>query len=246
MNFSEWLGIDEGRWRGPVGGAFGRDRGRMQQRKPAPKPKPITEPTKPLPHAPNPADASIPSATPTLPGQRQDNRFQDIGQRVQYGKSIEKQIFDNLVQCGMKLREPSVQEDKYQKIDGWWETPSGEKPIQIKYRDTGDDILFEVLLDYDRGIPGRDMVGKAVYYAVLTRTGGNIVMVSVAEAKSLIQAAQDAADQEGFDDRGNFRYNGVMLRIRPDPRTGQDKLMAYIPVSLLKQIVPPCKAAITF
>jgi len=235
MKFSEWLNIDEGRWKGPVGGAFGRDRSRMQKK---PAPKPITEPETPLPHAPNPATPS--------PSQRHDNRFQGIAQRVQYGKSIEKQIFDNLVQCGLKLREPSTQEDKYEKIDGWWETPSGEKPIQIKYRDTGDDILFEVLLDYERGIPGRDMVGKAVFYAVLSRTGGNIVLVSVQEAKSLIAAAQDAADQEGFDDRGNFRYRGMMLRIRPDPRTGQDKLMAYIPVSMLKQIVPPCKANITF
>lgn len=236
MNFIEWLNIDEARWKGPAGGAFGNDRSRMQQKKPMPKP--LTEPETPLPHTPNLAMSP--------PAQRHDNRFQGIDKRVQYGKSIEKKIFDNLVQCGLKLREPSTQEDKYDKIDGWWETPSGEKPIQIKYRDTGDDILFEVLLDYERGIPGRDMVGKAVYYAVLSRTGGNIVMVSVAEAKALITAAQDAADQEGFDERGNFRYRGVMLRIRPDPRTGQDKMMAYIPVSMLKQVVPSCKANITF
>jgi hypothetical protein len=146
----------------------------------------------------------------------------------------------------LKLREPTDRQDKYDKIDGWWETPSGEKPIQIKYRDTGDDILFEVMLDYDRGIPGRDMVGKALFYAVLSRTGGNIVMVSVAEAKQLITMAQNAAEQEGFDERGNFRMGGVTLRIRPDPRTGQDKLMAYIPVSLLKQVVPPCKASVAF
>jgi hypothetical protein len=234
MDFQEWLNVDEARWKGPVGGAFGRDRSRMQKK---PEPKPI-EAIPELPHAPNPA-------TPP-PAKRFDNRFQGISQRVQYGKSIEKQIFDNLVGCGLKLREPSTQEDKYDKIDGWWETPSGEKPIQIKYRDTGDDILFEVLLDYERGIPGRDMVGKAVYYAVLTRTGGNIVMVSVAEAKEMITAAQDAADLQGFDERGNFRHKGVMLRIRPDPRTGQDKMMAYIPVSALKQIVPSCKASVTF
>lgn len=236
MNFSEWLNINEARWRGPVGGAFGRDRSRMQKK---PTPKPIEPTTPELPHAPNPADRKPPE-------QRANNRFQGIDQRVQYGKSIEKQIFDNLVGCGLKLREPTDRQDKYDKIDGWWETPSGEKPIQIKYRDTGDDILFEVMLDYERGIPGRDMVGKALYYAVLSRTGGTIVMVSVAEAKELITRAQEAADQEGFDERGNFRMGGLILRIRPDPRTGQDKLMAYIPVSMLKQVLPPCKASVTY
>lgn len=234
--------MDEGRFRGPVGGAFGRDPRRMAQAQgknkpiekqdnPADKPAEFLPPS--TPHAPNPAT------------QRQDNRFQDINQRVEYGKSIERQIFDSLVGCGLKLREPSTDEDKYDKIDGWWETPSGEKPIQIKYRDTGDDILFEVMKDYRRNIPGRDMIGKAEFYAVLGR-GGSIVMVSVAEAKALIRDMVDEAENGGFDQRGNFRRGGAMLRVRPDPRSRQDKLMAYIPVNMLRQIAPPCKAQVRF
>jgi hypothetical protein len=239
MNFGEWLNVNEARWRGPVGGAFGNDKRRMQ-RKPQP-PKPV-EPA----YAPNPATPS-----PAAAGQRMDNRFQDINARVQYGKGIERQIFDSLVACGLKLRQPSGREDMIDKIDGWWDDGSGqEKPIQIKYRDTGDDILFEVMKDYHRGVPGRDMVGKAVYYAVLDRNGGHIVMVQVAEAKSLIQAAVDAAEQEGFDDRGNYRFRTgggvVFLRIRPDPQSGQDKLMAYIPVRALNSVRDPCKASVRF
>jgi hypothetical protein len=243
MNFSEWLSTNEARWRGPVGGAFGNDSRRMQQQKRSVTPvsKPEEEMPKPdLGHAPNPADRTAP------PQMRMGNRFQRIDQRVEYGKSIEKQIFDSLVQCGMKLREPSSQEDMYDKIDGWWETPSGEKPIQIKYRDTGDDILFEVMKDYRRGIPGRDMVGKAEFYAVLSRVGGKIVLVSVAEAKKLIEEMKTRAEDEGFDQRGNYRMGGAILRVRPDPRSQQDKLMAYIPVSMLKQIAPPCSAQVKF
>lgn len=240
MDFSEWLSINEARWQGSVRGAFGNDLRRMQQQKsvtPVKKPEETLKPN--LGHAPNDSDRTPP------PQMRMNNRFQSIDQRVQYGKSIEKQIFDSLIQCGMKLREPSNQEDMYDKIDGWWETPSGEKPIQIKYRDTGDDILFEVMKDYRRGVPGRDMVGKAEFYAVLNR-GGQIVLVSVAEAKKLIAEMQARADNEGFDQQGNYRMGGAMLRVRPDPRTDQDKLMAYIPVSMLKQITSPCSAQVKF
>lgn len=242
MNFSEWLTTTEARWRGPVGGAFGNDPLRMQQKKQQKQGMPMKKPEddSSMNHDYNPADRS------PQPQQRMDNRFQHINQRVQYGKNIEKQIFDSLVSCGMKLREPSTSEDMHDKIDGWWETPSGEKPIQIKYRDTGDDILFEVMKDYKRGIPGRDMIGKAEFYAVLSRVGGKIVLVSVAEAKKIISHMQSLAENEGFDQRGNFRMGGAILRIRPDPRSQQDKLMAYIPVSMLKQILPPCSAQVKF
>lgn len=248
MNFSNWLNIDEARWRGPVGGAFGnnpqekarRERERQQrQLQNQPQNQPQT-PT-PMDHAPNPETRQVP------PTQRHDNRFQGINQRVNYGKGIEKQIFDNLVACGMKLREPSNSEDMYDKIDGWWDQNGSEEPIQIKYRDTGDDILFEVMKDYQRKVPGRDMVGKAVYYAVLARSGGQIVVVEVAEAKRLIQSALTAVEHEGFDNRGNYKtQNGLMLRIRRDPQSGQEKLMAYIPVSSLRNVRPPCQANVNF
>lgn len=217
MNFKNWFNFDEARWRGPVGGAFGNDSKKMQQKKEIP---PITQHRNPAERLP--------------PPQRMDNRFQGIDQRVQYGKSIEKQIFNNLVGHGLKLREPSGREDMYDKIDGWWETPNGEVPIQIKYRDTGDDILFEVMKDYRKGIPGRDMIGKAVYYAVLSKTGGKIVLVKTAEAKSLIEITKQQAEKEGFDNRGNYSANGIFLKIRQDPQSGQEKLMAYLPISIFR------------
>ena len=215
----------------------------MQQRNPVerkPDPVKMSMPT-PLNHAPNTVGQTAPPQQ-----QRMDNRFQHIDQRVEYGKGIEKQIFDSLIKCGLKLREPSIGEDKHDKIDGWWTTASGEKPIQIKYRDTGDDILFEVIKDVRLGIPGRDMIGKAEFYAVLGKQNQRIVMVSVAEAKKLINDMQAAAEHQGFDDRGNFRMGKAMLRYRDDPRSNQEKLMAYIPVSMLRQIIPPCAANISF
>jgi hypothetical protein len=244
MDFSNWLKMNEGRWRGATGGAFGNDpqeKARREREKQRQQLQPISPTPKPMGHTPNPETRQAPAT------QRHDNRFQGINQRVTYGKGIEKQIFDNLVACGMKLREPSSSEDMYDKIDGWWDRGGNEEPIQIKYRDTGDDILFEVMKDYHRNIPGRDMIGKAVYYAVLARTGGQIVIIEVAEAKQRIQDAMQAAEQEGFDQRGNYRTrDGIMLRVRQDPQSGQEKLMAYIPVSILKNVRPPCKANVTF
>lgn len=249
MDFSTWLNIDEARWRGAVGGAFGnnpqekarREREKRERERQQAQQTQAATPTGNMGHTPNPENRQAPAT------QRHDNRFQGINQRVTYGKGIEKQIFDNLVACGMELREPSSSEDMYDKIDGWWNRGGKEVPIQIKYRDTGDDILFEVMKDYNRNIPGRDMVGKAVYYAVLARTGGQIVVVEVAEAKQHIEDAVAAAQQEGFDERGNYRTrSGVMLRIRRDPQSGQEKLMAYIPVSILRNVRPPCRANVNF
>lgn len=222
MNFNEWLSVDEARFRGPVGGAFGNDKKRMQQKRTPPPPQ-------------------EPVATAAEPTNRMDNRFQGYDTRIQYGKSIEKQIFDSLVACGMKLRPATGRQDMYEKIDGWW----NNDPIQIKYRDTGDDILFEVMKDYDQGIPGRDMVGRAKFYAVLNRAG-NILVVSVDEAKRMIQQIVGEAEQDGYDERGNYSYGPVTLRIRPDPQSGQRKLMAYIRPEALKQVFQTCPAKVNF
>ena len=222
MNFNEWLFINEAR------GAFGKQQ----------TPYAGLNSKNYMNHAPN-------QPNQTSSNRRDDNRFQRIDQRVQYGKSIEQQIFQSLIKCGLKLREPSSKEDMYDKIDGWWTTPQGEVPIQIKYRDTGDDILFEVMKDYEKEVPGRDMIGRAVYYAVLNRTN-TIVMVAVAEAKMLIKKARDLADVQGFDNRGNFVWGNVTLRLRPDAATGQTKMMAYIPVHALKQVTTPCNAQVNY
>jgi hypothetical protein len=222
MKFTDWIQIREARF-GPVPGAFGGDSNRMRQKS---------------------SDQFSPGQQPQV--SRMNVRFQDLKNRVAYGKSIEKQIFDGLVKCGLKLEEPTTGQDIYDKIDGWWITGGAKKPIQIKYRDTGEDILFEVEKDIDNGIPGRDMIGKAEYYAVLNKMGGTIVMVRVSEAKEIIYKMQEQARKFGFDDRGNFRMGGAMLRVRPDPRSGQNKLMAYIPIKMFKQVVPPCSMRANF
>lgn len=170
-----------------------------------------------------------------------NNRFQSYDKRVETGKSVEQKIFDSLVACGMKLKPASNNEDMFSKIDAWWDTGKGVSGLQIKYRDTGDDILFEVMKDVKRNILGRDMIGKADYYAVL-RTTGDIVVVAVAEAKKIIEQGLKTVKQNGMKDAKIPAGNSfAFFKIRPDARTGQNKLMAFLPVSALTNIRPPCK-----
>ena len=215
MNFSTWLQLDEARYRGPVGGAFGKDTRKMQQR------KQVEEPN----------DAS----RMPLPQLGLNNKFQDFHQRVEYGKSIEKQIYDSLTHCGLQLRPASANEDMKLKIDAWWHVNGREEPVQIKYRDTQHDILFEVLKDYYRRSPGRDMESKAKYYAVMSPTK-TINVVAVDEIKAIVHQMLASVRTKGFDDNGQFTMRGASLKIKPDPRTGQDKLLAYIPIFMLKTI----------
>ena len=45
------------------------------------------------------------------------------------------------------------------------------RSIQIKFREGGDDVIFEILRDVDRIVDGRDLVSKADYYIVVDRHG---------------------------------------------------------------------------
>jgi hypothetical protein len=90
--------------------------------------------------------------------------------QVQFGKTIEGHILQQCVDvCGYDILPPTNEEDKYEKIDGWWDMVKWEHkkkksqapmlvakegqpshqvrrvPIQIKYRDSGDDVLFEAI-----------------------------------------------------------------------------------------------------
>ena len=189
-------------------------------------------------------DSGEPALNPS--NTRMNNRFAAYDQRVEYGKSIEKQIFDSLVKCGLKLKEPTASQDMYEKIDAFWLKDGKEEPMQIKYRDSGRDVLFEVMKDYTRNIPGRDMVGKAKFYAVLPKGATYISIVEVAEAKKLINAALDIVKKNGFDKQNEYKNNYLTLKVRPDPRTGISKLMAYIPLISLKNVVSSCKATVNF
>jgi hypothetical protein len=127
-----------------AGGAFGKDVAKMHQSKP-----------------------------PLQPLERDKVRFAQMDQRVRFGRSIEEKVVDALrIYAGWTIVPAEKSQDMFDKIDAWVVKDGAKTSIQIKYRDTGTgDILFEV---EKNGKPGRDMVGKALLYAVLNKEGNLI------------------------------------------------------------------------
>jgi hypothetical protein len=122
----------------------------------------------------------------------ENNRLADVkylsyGERVEYGKRIEGQIIEALRAKGYRIDDPTLDEDKYKKIDGYIHWDRMVQPFQMKYRSTGDDILMEVTF-LDRGdrriaFNGRDFVTRAELFASLTRDTKTVRLVSVSELR---------------------------------------------------------------
>lgn len=96
----------------------------------------------------------------------------EYNERVREGKRGEAIIIRKLRELGYRIREPSPTDDIFEKIDGYIvNKTSTEEPVQIKYRQTGIDLLMETcFLTYPSGdeIPcekivmnGRDVKGTA-------------------------------------------------------------------------------------
>lgn len=159
-----------------------------------------------------------------------------MAERVRRGREVELHILQRLQESGMRLTPPTHAEDAYAKIDAWWHTTDasgGEtrKGVQVKYRETGDDILFEVYKDWDRSIVGRDLAGTADYYMTVDRRGTGY-LVPVKALKDKVYAALEAIERDGwtFPDRQHYvdRDAGIDIKIREDAYHGQQKCMAYV------------------
>jgi hypothetical protein len=108
--------------------------------------------------------------------------------RVRKGLAIEKQIANSLRKSGVVLEEPTNRQDIMQKVDRWIVKDGVKTPLQIKYRESGEDILFEVFDTFagwnnPKNKVGRDMLGIAAKYAVLIK--GNIIVIPTKIAKEL-------------------------------------------------------------
>lgn len=175
---------------------------------------------------------------------RERNRFQRIDDRVSYGKKIEGQIVKTLEQkYGWQINPVSVNQDKFDKIDGMViktdeSLPiSLPAPIQIKYRDTGNDLLLEVVKSVDLQkfysrvvstaelLNGRDMKGNAKIYASLDKDGKTIRIRLADEAK---QIARDLLEKLRSSRSKFLDSNGSQIRFVNDPHTKQMKINAFI------------------
>jgi len=156
----------------------------------------------------------------------------DIGnynQRIAAGKVKEKAIVDQLRKYGIKIDDPTAQEDMYDKIDGWiYDKTGAKKSVQIKFRESGDDIIFEIVKDLDQNRPGRDMISKAELYLVVDRSGsGKLISTDAVKKKAseLLKVVQ--SDLQKVPNKTQWSGVGWEVKITQDRAHGQNKLMGY-------------------
>jgi hypothetical protein len=162
----------------------------------------------------------------------------DYQGRVEAGKAVEKEILDVLRKAGVVIEEPTAEEDMQDKIDGWLVKNGKRIPIQVKFREGGDDVIFEIVKDIDRGIDGRDMVSKAELYVVMD-THNVIRLFDVAPLKRMATIVKKhvLGEMTLFPSKTSWGSNTACnVRLTIDKRHGNRKMMAYFNPKMLKSL----------
>jgi len=160
------------------------------------------------------------------------NTVTDYNTRIALGKSRELEIIEFLRNKGYKIIEPTANQDIKDKIDGFILPKAGGKlSFQLKQREGGDDIIFELIKDWDRNIEGRDLISKADLYIVVDRRG-NISIISTKEIKAKARELLALADANPNDQQGT----GYQLKFTTDLAHHQTKVMLFFSPSLFKVI----------
>lgn len=167
-------------------------------------------------------------------------------ERVSKGRARENQIANALkAQHGLNIVDASHDEDCVQKIDRWLIDKDGVRhALQIKYRETGDDVLFEVFdrflgFDDPANKTGRDVQGQSTLYAVLKTDRKTVCVVHCSVARKVIDQMVACVRERGWTVRNAvsktfyFHAHGLRLELKRqvDPRTGDPKVIAYIPTA---------------
>jgi len=167
--------------------------------------------------------------------------------RVAYGKKIEERIRQALRDIGkLNVEDPDNHSDVFMKIDGWLVSREVylnnhiKEPIQIKYRESGDDILYEIFKDWESAPCkiGRDFGGKATYYVVLNRAKTEIVISDVDIIKTRVRDALKVIGKQNLFNKRGIVYKNDLLEIRTtiDPHDKIVKLMGFIPFNSIRAI----------
>jgi len=163
----------------------------------------------------------------------------NYNERVQTGKRIELLILNSLRSTGMKIDSASSFEDMRLKIDGWIiNSDSTRHSLQIKYRETGDDIIFEILKDWDKRVNGRDSVSNAEFYLVVDRKGC-AKLINTSEIKLWALKLRELATSDTLRYPNKVAWVGKThfvvsweMKITIDRASGNRKLMGYFNPSL--------------
>lgn len=164
--------------------------------------------------------------------------------RVIKGKAKEARIIQAMAsQCGLTVRRGTQREDTKLGIDCHVKMHGKEISTQIKARQSGDDVEYEVLADVYSEKPGRDTRVQAELYAVVSR--GKLILI---KSRDVRQAIKDLYDMVKAERKRNYMktlfhlpYRGVNceMRIQDDRSSGETKLMAYIPLDFFIDLLEP-------
>jgi hypothetical protein len=154
----------------------------------------------------------------------------DYDQRVDAGKRVEKKILDALRAKGIKIEDPTSGQDMHDKIDGWWlgKGSNQKYPVQVKFRQSGNDILFEIIKDLDRNVVGRDLKSKSVLYLVADKHGTTRLFQTEPikkKAQEILNIVQKDLEEDPRQSR--WSGNGWEAKIQYDAAHGNRKLVAY-------------------
>lgn len=162
---------------------------------------------------------------------------QNYKDRIHRGKEVELQIINKLKSLGYHIDPPTEHEDMFHKIDGWWVTKNHKYSFQIKFRERGDDIIFELIQNMDTQNPGRDLKSKATLYIVMD-TKKNIRMFLTKpikdKANEILSHIKIALQKTPLET--NFSGNGWEAKIQYDRAHGQKKLVAYFDPKLFEAL----------
>ena len=180
---------------------------------------------------------------------RQDFTNLPKDQRMAQGKDIGEEFMRRqLLAHGIQIMPSSSRQDMDQKIAGFW---NGEA-VQLKLRRSGrsgsNDLAYEVIKYHDNQIPliqqlqnshqqGRDYKGIAKHYFVMNQSETEIYHVLTNDIKQLVNAAIQSLGNEPL--RWSKNIQGVDLRPTEDKADKYQKVMAFVPVELVKQETYP-------
>lgn len=157
-------------------------------------------------------------------------------ERITRGREKESAIISALKNFGADIvPATSRSEDVHDKIDAWWKSKKSDSvySVQIKFRESGDDIIFEIIRDIDRNVPGRDMKGDVDLYLVVDRRN----ILRVFQAKELKRKAADLYRIFQTTKKDHVVGNGWEYRVQYDRRDGNKKLVAYFEPKVFKPVL---------
>lgn len=155
-----------------------------------------------------------------------------FAERLREGKILEALVARSLrpilEAMGNQLVESTVDEDKHPKIDRWIVTRKGKLSLQIKVRESGDDLIYEIVKNVRTWEDGRDLLCQADLYLYVDRakTGW---LYWLKDIKGKIKTLREQARKDlNINPNQNFwSDNGYEMRVTTDRFHGNSKLMAF-------------------